>query len=183
MIIDGYDEKLDNTYIRYINYILEEKGPSDAIEHYIKDLDCTTVYEDGSRPRQTIDYGYRITLSSIEYILDKLYLSIESNPEKAQSYIDYRKSIIDKVINAHEKNINFEREFPVRYYIKKSRNCSRSSNRTVKSKDIFTGESVDVSVDSAKTVKPKAKKKDNRKAEFLNSKSINFAFGSFKIKE
>lgn len=55
---------------------------ADAIESYIKDLDCTTIYPDGSRPRQTINYGYRITLSSIEYILDKLYLVLEHHPEK-----------------------------------------------------------------------------------------------------
>lgn len=55
---------------------------ADAIESYIKDLDCTTIYPNGSRPRQTINYGYRITLSSIEYILDKLYLVLEHHPEK-----------------------------------------------------------------------------------------------------
>ena len=56
---------------------------ADAIESYIKDLDCTIIYPDGSRPRQTINYGYRITLSSIEYILDKLYLILETSSRKS----------------------------------------------------------------------------------------------------
>ena len=113
MIIKGYEEKLDDRDIRYINYIIDKSTMADAIESYIKDLDCTTIYPDGSRPRQTINYGYRITLSSIEYILDKLYLVLEHHPEKAQSYIDYRNSIIKRIIDIHEKNLDFERRNPV----------------------------------------------------------------------
>lgn len=82
MIIKGYEEKLDDRDIRYINYVIDKSTMADAIKSYIKDLDCTTIYPDGSRPRQTINYGYRITLSSIEYILDKLYLVLEHHPEK-----------------------------------------------------------------------------------------------------
>lgn len=103
MIIKGYEEKLDDRDIRYINYVIDKSTMADAIESYIKDLDCTTIYPDGSRPRQTINYGYRITLSSIEYILDKLYLVLEHHPEKAQSYIDYRNTIIKRIIDIHEK--------------------------------------------------------------------------------
>ena len=114
MIIKGYEEKLDDRDIRYINYVIDKSTMADAIESYIKDLDCTIIYPDGSRPRQTINYGYRITLSSIEYILDKLYLVLEHHPEKAQSYIDYRNSIIKRIIDIHEKNLNFERRNPVR---------------------------------------------------------------------
>lgn len=103
MIIKGYEEKLDDRDIRYINYVIDKSTMADAIESYIKDLDCTTIYPNGSRPRQTINYGYRIALSSIEYILDKLYLVLKDHPEKAQSYIDYRKSIIKRITDIHEK--------------------------------------------------------------------------------
>ena len=113
MIIKGYEEKLDDRDIRYINYVIDKSTMADAIESYIKDLDCTIIYPDGSRPRQTINYGYRITLSSIEYILDKAYLILEHHPEKAQSYIDYRNSIIKRIIDIHEKNLDFERRNPV----------------------------------------------------------------------
>ena len=118
MIIKGYEEKLDDRDIRYINYVIDKSTMADAIKSYIKDLDCTIIYPDGSRPRQTINYGYRITLSSIEYILDKLYLVLEHHPEKAQSYIDYRNTIIKRIIDIHEKNLDFERRNPVRYYSK-----------------------------------------------------------------
>lgn len=109
MIIKGYEEKLDDRDIRYINYVIDKSTMADAIESYIKDLDCTTIYPDGSRPRQTINYGYRIAISSIEYILDQLYLVLEEHPEKAQDYIDYRNNIIKKLL-IYMKRILISRE-------------------------------------------------------------------------
>lgn len=158
MIIKGYEEKLDDRDIRYINYVIDKSTMADAIEFYIKDLDCTIIYPDGSRPRQTINYGYRITLSSIEYILDKLYLVLEHHPEKAQSYIDYRNSIIKRIIDIHEKNLDFERRNPVLYYSKKPRKRTRSASRVNQSKDVFIGKPIDVSTGIAKAIKPKRKR-------------------------
>lgn len=165
MIIKGYEEKLDDRDIRYINYVIDKSTMADAIESYIKDLDCTIIYPDGSRPRQTINYGYRITLSSIEYILDKLYLVLEHHPEKAQSYIDYRNSIIKRIIDIHEKNLDFERRNPVRYYSKEPR------------------KPIDVSTGIAKAIKPKKETIAQRKAKLLGSKAVSFAFNGLKISE
>lgn len=175
MIIKGYEEKLDDRDIRYINYVIDKSTMADAIESYIKDLDCTTIYPDGSRPRQTINYGYRITLSSIEYILDKAYLILEHHPEKAQSYIDYRNSIIKRIIDIHEKNLDFERRNPVRYYSKEPRKRARSANRVNQSKDVFTG--------IAKAIKPKKETIAQRKAKLLGGKAVSFAFNGLKISE
>lgn len=175
MIIKGYEEKLDDIDIRYINYVIDKSTMADAIESYIKDLDCTTIYPDGSRPRQTINYGYRITLSSIEYILDKAYLILEYHPEKAQSYIDYRNSIIKRIIDIHEKNLDFERRNPVRYYSKKPRKRTRSASRVNQSKDVST--------DIAKAIKPKKETIAQRKAKLLGGKAVSFAFNGLKISE
>ena len=178
MIIKGYEEKLDDRDIRYINYVIDKSTMADAIESYIKDLDCTTIYPDGSRPRQTINYGYRITLSSIEYILDKAY-----HPEKAQSYIDYRNSIIKRIIDIHEKNLDFERRNPVQYYSKEPRKRARSSSRVNQSKDVFTGQPIDVSTGIAKAIKPKKETIAQRKAKLLGGKAVSFAFNGLKISE
>lgn len=183
MIIKGYEEKLDGMYIRYINHLINKSNAHGAIEYFIKDLDCTTIYDDGSRPRQTINYGYRITLSSIEYILDKLYLVLEHHPEKAQSYIDYRNSIIKRIIDIHEKNLDFERRNPVRYYTKESRKRTRSSSRVNTAKDIFTNNAIDVSTGVAKAVNPKKETVAQRKAKLLGGKAVSFAFSGLKISE
>ena len=163
--------------------IIYKSTMADAIESYIKDLDCTTIYPDGSRPRQTINYGYRITLSSIEYILDKLYLVLEHHPEKAQSYIDYRNSIIKRIIDIHEKNLDFERRNPVRYYSKEPRKRTRSASRVNQSKDVFTGKPIDVSTGIAKAIKPKKETIAQRKAKLLGGKAVSFAFNGLKISE
>ena len=178
MIIKGYEEKLDDMYIRYINHLINKSNAHGAIEYFIKDLDCTTIYDDGSRPRQTINYGYRIAISSIEYILDQLYLVLEEHPEKAQDYI-----IIKKVINIHEKNIDFERRNPVLYYTKKSRKRTRSSSRVNTAKDIFTNNAIDVSTGVVKAVKPKKETVAQRKAKLLGGKAVSFAFSGLKISE
>lgn len=172
MIIKGYEEKLDDRDIRYINYVIDKSTMADAIESYIKDLDCTTIYPDGSRPRQTINYGYRITLSSIEYILDK-----------AQSYIDYRNSIIKRIIDIHEKNLDFERRNPIRYYSKEPRKRTRSVSRVNQSKDVFTGKPIDVSTGIAKAIKPKKETIAQRKAKLLGGKAVSFVFNGLKISE
>ena len=183
MIIKGYEEKLDDRDIRYINYVIDKSTMADAIESYIKDLDCTTIYPDGSRPRQTINYGYRITLSSIEYILDKLYLVLEHHPEKAQSYIDYRNTIIKRIIDIHEKNLDFERRNPIRYYSKEPRKRTRSASRVNQSKDVFTGKPIDVNTGIAKAIKPKKETIAQRKAKLLGGKAVSFAFNGLKISE
>lgn len=183
MIIEGYEEKLDDVYIRYINHLINKSNIHGAIEYFIKNLDCTTIYADGSRPRQTINYGYRISISSIEYILNQLYLVLEKHPEKAQDYIDYRNNIIKKVIAIHEKNIDFERDNPVRRYSKKPIRSARSSSRINTAKDIFTGKSIDVSTGTAKTIKPKKETIAQRKAKLLGGKAVSFAFGGLKISE
>ena len=51
MIIKGYEEKLDNRDIRYINYVIDKSTMADAIESYIKDLDCTCLLYTSPRPR------------------------------------------------------------------------------------------------------------------------------------
>lgn len=183
MIIKGYEEKLDDRDIRYIKYVINKSTMADAIESYIKDLDCTTIYPDGSRPRQTINYGYRITLSSIEYILDKACLILEHCPEKAQGYMDYRNSIIKRIIDIHEKNLDFERRNPVRYYSKESRKCTRSASRVNQFKDVFTGKPIDVSTGIAKAIKPKKETIAQRNAKLLAGKAVSFAFNSLKISE
>lgn len=179
MIIEGYEEKLDDRDIRYINHAIGKSTMANVIESYIKDLDCTTIYPDGYRPRQTINYGYRITLSSIEYILDKAYLILEHYPEKVKSYTDYRNSIIKRIIDIHEKNLDFERRNPVRHYSKESKKRLRVNQ----SKDVFTGKPIDVSTGIAKAIKPKKETIAQRKAKLLGGKAVSFAFNSLKISE
>lgn len=185
MIIKDYSYKLDNSDIRNITYLINEKGNIDnVINYYIKDLDCTRVYSDGGRPMQTINFRYKLCLAAIEYLLDMLYNTLVEHPEKAQSYIDYRKSIINNVKLIHEKNINYEKEHPVLNYTKKSKTSVRRNKQYNKTKDVFTGEPIDVGTGVAKAIKPRKETIADRKTKLLNERAIKFASNkSFKISE
>lgn len=184
-MIDGYHYELDVKDIRLINYLVNEKGNIDkTIYYYLTELDCTKVYADGSRPMQTINFGYKLRLASIEYLLNILYNALAEHPEKAQSYIDYRKTIIDKIKLIHEKNINYEKEHPVLNYTKKRKVSTKSTKQYDRTKDVFTGKPIDVSTGIAKAIKPRKETIAERKVKLLGEKAIKFASNkSFKISE
>lgn len=183
MIIKGYEEKLDDRDIRYINYVIDKSTMADAIESYIKDLDCTIIYPDGSRPRQTINYGYRITLSNIEYILDKLYLVLEHHPEKAQSYIDYRNTIIKRIIDIHEKNLVLREETQYDIIVKNQGNALEVLAELINQKMSLQVNPLMLAPVLQRAIKPKKETIAQRKAKLLGGKAISFAFNGLKISE
>ena len=92
-------------------------------------------------------------------------------------------SIIKRIIDIHEKNLDFERRNPVRYYSKEPRKRARSSSRVNQSKDVFTGQPIDVSTGITKAIKPKKETIAQRKAKLLGGKAVSFAFNGLKISE
>lgn len=175
MIEDKYIGKLDAQDKRWYDYILYNKHKGNeigALEEILKDLDCTRIYPDGSRPVQTINYGYRTDIAGFIYIYNIL---CKNNPEYKD--IDY----YAKLVNRHEQNLSFEENNPpIIYHRKQSRTSSRSVIRTAKTKDIFTGEerTVDVGINNV------VKERNNaaiRKAKALNDRTVNFAFNNFKV--
>ena len=171
MIEDKYIETLDASDKRWFDYMIKWKGSEVAalycLLHY---LDCSRIYPDGSRPVQTINYGYRRDISGYIYIYNKL---LEKCPN---CEIDY----YAKLIALHEENLNFEKDNPPIYYSRKSRTGGKSTERTTRAKDMFSDNTLDVTTGSAKTVRPK-ENASTRKAKALKDKSISFAFNNFKI--
>lgn len=171
MIDDKYIGKLDAQDIRWFDYLLRDKGSEIvALNSLLHDLDCTRVYKDGSRPMQTINYGYKHNIGGYIYIYNKL---CEQFPNIE---IDY----YAKLVARHEENLNFEKEHGVIYYKKESTRSVRTTKRNDESKDMFTGETISVRTGVAKAVKPKDNAR-TRKARALSERTINFAFGNFKV--
>lgn len=171
MIEDKYIETLDAQDIRWYEYLIKWKGSEIvALNCLLHDLDCTKIYADGSRPVQTINYGYKRDVAGFIYINNKL----------CEKYPDIDIDYYAKLVNRHEENLNFEKDNPPIYYKSKQRASGRNNRRTAEIADIFTGEKSTVDVGSGKVIKPK----DNaatRKAKALKDKSINFAFNNFKV--
>lgn len=171
MIEDKYIGKLDAQDKRWYDYLIKSKGGEIAALYFLlKGLDCSRIYPDGSRPTQTIDYGYRADIAGFIYINEQL---IKRMPE---CEIDY----YAKLVTRHEENLSFEEHNPPIYYSKQRRTSSRSSTRTAKITDMFSDEESTVDVGSGKVIKPK-ENAAVRKAKALKDKSISFAFNNFKV--
>lgn len=171
MIEDKYFTNLDAQDKRWYDYLIKSKGGEIAALYFLlKGLDCTKVYADGSRPVQTIDYGYRADISGFVYINNKL---TERMPECETDFYA-------KLVARHEENLSFEENNPPIHYSRKLRTSTRSNRRTAEITDIFSGEKSTVDVGSGRVIRPK----DNaatRKAKALKDKSISFAFNNFKV--
>ena len=68
-------------------------------------------------------------------------------------------------------------------YKRQPRKRARNSSRINQSKDVFTGQPIDVSAGIAKAIKPKKETIAQRKAKLLGGKAVNFAFNGLKISE
>lgn len=171
MIEDKYIGTLDAQDKRWYDYLIKSKGGEIAALYFLlKSLDCTRIYPDGSRPMQTIGYPYRTDIAGFIYINNQL---IKRMPE---CEVDF----YDKLVARHEENLSFEEHNPPIYYSKQCRTSSRSSTRTAKITDMFSGEESTVDVGSGKIIKSK-ENSATRKAKALKDKSISFAFNNFKV--
>lgn len=171
MIEDKYINTLDSQDIRWFDFLIKDKGSEiAALNNLLHYLDCSRIYKDGSRPTQTIDYGYRRDIAGFIYINNKL---CEKYPELDVDYYA-------KLVKLHEDNLNFEKANPPVYYKSKQRTSSGSSRRTAEIKDIFSGETSTVDVGSGKIIKPK-NNVATRKAKALNDRTVSFAFNNFKV--
>ena len=166
-----YIGKLDSQDKRWYDYVIRWKGSdSNALDFLLKYLDCSRIYEDGSRPIMTNYYSYRTDISGYLYILQNIE---NCNPTLAEEYKN-------KLIKLHEENLDFEKLNPPIVYKSKQRTSSRSDRRIAEIENIFTGEKSKIDVGSGKIIKPK-ENAATRKAKALSDKSVNFAFGNFKI--
>ena len=171
MIEDKYIGILDAQDKRWYDYLIRSKGGEIAALYFLlKGLDCSRVYPDGSRPMQTINYAYRTDIAGFIYI----------NNQLTQRMPECEVDFYDKLVTRHEKNLSFETNNPPIYYKGKQRTSSRNNRKTAEIADVFTGEKSTVDVGSGRVVRPK-ENANTRKAKALSDKSINFAFGNFKI--
>lgn len=166
MIDDKYINQLDAQDKRWYDYVVKWKGGAEnAIDTIITWMDCSKIYDDGTRPMMTNNFGYRSNIAGALYIIEKYSLS---------------DIYINKINIRHEQNLDFEKTNPPIYYREKQRTSRRTNNKTAEITNMFTGEKTTVNVGSGRIVKPK-ENAATRKAKALNSKSVSFAFNNFKV--
>jgi hypothetical protein len=123
--------QLDSIDLRMIQNNIKNKGILNYFESLISNADCTRIYEDGSRPMQTIGYPYGRIFSEFRYLC-----SIAVNQYNIDE--DTLKEYIDRLNKVHISNLEYEKLNPPVIYRKKKAVTRKTIK--AKTKDIFTGE-------------------------------------------
>ena len=166
-ITKKYHTDLDNIDRAMIDKRVEEKGIGEYLNQQLVYLDCTRVIN-GMRMMQTIGYPYKREMSSYMYAL-KQYYENRDCPLDIKEQEEYQNDI-DRLIERHLANLEYEKENPPIWYDGKPKKTSKRKPKA-KEGDMFPEETK-----KAKISKAEAK----LKAKLLGA---NLGFGGFKFKK
>ena len=151
-----YIISLDDSDRKMINQKVAEKGIEGYLNQQLIYLDCSRIIQ-GMRMMQTIGYPYQREISSYLYALSGL----AEDPEYEQVWLN-------KLLERHQANLNYEKENPPVWYDGKPKKVSKRKQK-VKEGDMFPEETKKVKISKAEA---------KLKAKLLGA---NIGFGGFKI--
>lgn len=157
-LVKKYHTELDDYDKNMIDAKVAEKGIEEYLNQQLIYLDCSRIL-DGMRMMQTIGYPYKREISSYIYALNGL----AEDPKYEQVWIN-------KLIERHFANLEYEKENPPVWYDGKPKKVNKRKPKA-KEGDMFPEE-----IKKAKISKAEAK----LAAKLLSG---NFGFGSFKFKK
>ena len=157
-LIKKYHTDLDDADKAMIDKRVVEKGIEEYLNQQLIYLDCSRIIQ-GMRMMQTIGYPYKREISSYLYALSGL----AEDPEYEQAWLN-------KLIECHIANLEYEKENPPIWYDGKSKKVSKRKSKA-KEGDMFPEE----------TKKAKISKAEAKLAAKLLG--ANLGFGSFKFKK
>ena len=166
-ITKKYNTDLDEFDRAMIDKRVEEKGIEEYLNQQLVYLDCTRVIN-GMRMMQTIGYPYKREISSYVYALNNCvnFMTVEDSDINKFDKAEW----INKLIERHNANIEYEKENPPVWYDGKPK---KNNKRKPKAKE---GDMFPEETKKAKISKAEAK----LKAKLLGA---NLGFGSFKFKK
>lgn len=103
--LSNYITTLDDTDHKMIDQRVAEKGIEGYLTQQLVYLDCSRIIK-GMRMMQTIGYPYQREISSYLYALETV----------AGNDFDFDKEWIDKLLERHQANLEFEKENPPIWY-------------------------------------------------------------------
>lgn len=165
-IAKKYNTDLDDADRAMIDRRVEEKGIEEYLNQQLVYLDCSRIVQ-GMRMMQTIGYPYKREISSYIYAINNWNSTITC-PENYEGNPD--EYWIDKLIERHNANLEYEKENPPVWYGDKTKKGGKRKQKA-KEGDMFPEESK-----KAKISKAEAK----LKAKLLGA---NVGFGGFKFKK
>ena len=158
--LSEYITTLDDADRRMIDTRIAERGIENYLSQQLIYLDCSRILQ-GMRMMQTIGYPYQREISSYLYALESV----------AGSDFDKDKEWIDKLLDRHHANLEYEKENPpVWYGGKKSKDkWDKEHKKPARKRKVSEG-----------TIPGMSKELSNK--ERLKRLSANFGNLSFKIK-
>lgn len=102
--IDKYLDEPDSFMKNFVPHEISNVGLFNVIEYDFNKLDVSRTSANGIRPMQTIAYPYRRTITELVYIINN-YVSI-----------DERDAIFTRLLELHDKNIEYEKVNPPVWY-------------------------------------------------------------------
>ena len=103
--LDEYIISLDKNDTDIIDKRIAEKGIEDYLSQQLVYLDCSRIIQ-GMRMMQTIGYPYQREISSYLYALETV----------AGNDFDFDKEWINKLLERHQANLEYEKENPPVWY-------------------------------------------------------------------
>lgn len=150
---------LDQIDIRMIEYNVEQFGIEECFIKLFKHMDCSTTYDDGTRPMQSIGYPYARIKAEFDYLIKKL-MADYTDTDKVTGLCNIYNEI-------HNNNIKYEKDNPPIHY-KNKRAVTKKVTKTNIS--LFKDEEVEV--------KPKKVKETiaSRKAAYKENEITKIGF-------
>ena len=163
-ITEQYYIELDDVDRAMIDRRVEEKGIEEYLNQQLVYLDCSRVIQ-GMHMMQTIGYPYKREISSYIYALENQvnFLTVEDSDVSKFNKQEW----IDKLIERHEENLEYEKENPPIWYDGKPKKGNKRKSKA-KEGDMFPEETKKVKVSKAEAK--------------LKAKLGNVVFGSFKLR-
>lgn len=159
-----YITELDQHDTSIIDKRVAEKGIEGFLNQQLIYLDCSRVIN-GLRMMQTIGYPYKREITSYLYALKKYYEDRDC-PLDINEQEEYQHDI-DKLIERHQANLEYEKENPPIWYDGKPKKGNKRKPKA-KEGDMFPEETKKVKVSKAEAK--------------LKAKLGNVVFGSFKLR-
>lgn len=105
-------------YIKLATHDIDKNGFNHFFAFILECLDCSVVWDNGMRPHQTINSGYKNDISIVTMMLEKY---IEDDVEKQEYY--------QLIIDLHNKNLEYEKINPPIVYSKDKKTAKRKSTK------------------------------------------------------
>ena len=112
--LEDYIIELDSIDTNIANNKVNEVGVEEFLTQQLNYLDCTRISNNGMRLMQTIGYPYRREISLYLYVLENSVNFLTVNNSDVSNFD--KNYWIDKLLNRHAANLEYEKENPPVWY-------------------------------------------------------------------